>query len=176
MHEPKGVAAASSGEVYVADGAASGDWLPFDQHISGYVAFDSATPAYSHSTTTSDTVLNPTFSVQGTPVGFSGLSSPNARLRYDGTPSVHAVVNAAFSVKQASGTSKDIELALFKNGVEVTGTRSVRTISSGSWANVSFNTVITMATNDYVEVFIKADSAHTTQFAGAQLTIHAIPA
>lgn len=27
LHEPKGVAAASEGEVYVADGAGSGDWL-----------------------------------------------------------------------------------------------------------------------------------------------------
>ena len=33
LHEPRGVAAASSGEVYIADGAASGTWTDLDSAI-----------------------------------------------------------------------------------------------------------------------------------------------
>lgn len=38
LHEPKGVAAASAGEVYVADGAASGSWEPVQDIYTGVIA------------------------------------------------------------------------------------------------------------------------------------------
>lgn len=38
IHEPKGVAAATAGEVYVADGAGSGDWVPLQDIYTGVIA------------------------------------------------------------------------------------------------------------------------------------------
>lgn len=174
LHEPKGAATASAGQVYVANGGGSGVWTPADSHIAGYIAFDSATPAYQHSTTTSDTVLNPTFTVASSK-NFTGTSSPNARLVYNGSASVYGMATFMASVKQASGSSKNIEIALFKNGTEIAGTRSIMTIASGEWATLALSTIFALATNDYIEVFIKADSAHTTDFAGAKLSINCFP-
>lgn len=37
IHEPKGVAAANSGEVYIADGAASGDWTKVKEQLQGRI-------------------------------------------------------------------------------------------------------------------------------------------
>lgn len=174
LHEPKGVAAASSGEVYVADGTGSGDWIASDNHISAHIPFDAATPAYSHSTTTSDTVLNPTFSI-GSSKGFTGLSSPNARLQYNGTNTVYGLVTFFASVRQASGSDKDIEMSIYKNGTEIAGTRTIRTVSSGTWGVVAFNTITSLSSNDYLEIFIKGDTAHTTDFAGAKMAINCFP-
>lgn len=174
LHEPKGAATATSGEVYVADGLGSGDWAPADSHIAGYIAFDATTPAYQHSTTTSDTVLNPTFSIASSK-NFSGASSPNARLVYDGTAGVYGAVNFVASIRQASGADRDIEIALYKNGTEVNGTRSIATISSGSWTTFGLTSVLALSTNDYIEIFIKGDAIHTTDFAGAKLTINCFP-
>ena len=174
IHEPKGAATASSGEVYVANGSGSGTWTPADSHIAGYIAFDASTPAYQHSTTTSDTVLDPTFSVASSK-NFSGASTPNARLVYDGTDDVYGALHFVASVKQASGGDRELELALFKNGVELNGTRSIMTIESGKWGTFALNSITSLSTNDYLEVFIKADSAHTTDFAGAKLAIQCFP-
>ena len=174
LHEPKGVASATSGEVYVADGSGSGTWTPSDSHIAGYIAFDATTPAYQHSTTTSDTALDPTFSVASSK-NFSGASSPNARLVYDGTETVYGSLHFVASVKQASGGDRDLEIALFKNGTELNGTRSIMSIESGKWGTFALNSITSLSTNDYIEVFIKADSAHTTDFAGAKLAIQCFP-
>jgi len=174
IHEPKGAATASSGEVYVANGSGSGTWTPADSHIAGYIAFDASTPAYQHSTTTSDTVLDPTFTVASSK-NFSGAITPNARLVYDGTEDVYGSLHFVASVKQASGGDRELEIALFKNGVELNGTRSIMTIGSGKWSSFALNSITSLSTNDYVEVFIKADSAHTTDFAGAKLAIQCFP-
>jgi len=174
IHEPKGAATASSGEVYVANGSGSGKWAPADSHIAGYIDFDASTPAYQHSTTTSDTVLDPTFSVASSK-NFSGASTPNARLVYDGTEDVYGSLHFVASVKQASGGDRELELALFKNGTELNGTRSIMTIGSGKWSTFALNSITSLSTNDYLEVFIKADSAHTTDFAGAKLAIQCFP-
>lgn len=176
LHEPKGVATSTVGEVYVADGAGSGVWKAADSHVDGYVAFDAATPAYSHSTTTSDTVLNPTFAI-GSSKNFSGETSPNARLVYSATGATGVYGSLVFSasIRQASGTSKDIQLSLYKSGVEIAGTRTIRTISSGAWNSVTLNAITPLAPSDYLEVFILADGAHTTEFAVAQLTVNCFP-
>lgn len=174
LHEPKGIGSASSGEVYVANGSGSGVWTPADSHIAGYIAFDATTPAYQHSTTTSDTVLDPTFSVASSK-NFSGETSPNARLVYEGSADAYAMTTFVASVKQSSGTNRELEIALAKNGVEVAGTRSIMTINTGYWLTYAISTILSLSTDDYVEVLIKADAAHTTDFASAKLSMNCFP-
>ena len=160
--------------MYVANGSSSGSWIPADSHIAGYVAFDAATPAYVHSTTTSDTVINPTFTVASSK-NFSGTSSPNARLVYTGAATVYGQVSFFASLQQASGTARQVQLVLYKNGVEVAGSRVIATVASGEWHVVAFNTIVQLAQNDYLEIFIKGDASHTTNFAGAQMAINCFP-
>lgn len=173
-HEPKGISTAVSGTVYVANGSATGTWMPADSHIAAYVEFDSTTPAYSHSTTTSDTPINPVFSVASSK-NFSGATSPNARLVYTGTNVVYGLVTFFASMQNADSQTREVELALYKNGTELGGTRVIRTISPSTWGVVAFTTIVQLSTDDYLEIYIKGDLAHTTNFAGAQMAVTCFP-
>jgi len=171
LHEPKGISTASVNEVYVADGLGSGNWYPIKYHFGGYVPFDSATPAATHSVTTSDTVFNPTFT-ETHAEGFTILTSPNARIRYDGTPDAHVFLNFQISSQQASGSNKDIEYVIYKNGVAEDSSRIIRTASTSSWDSASIVYDQVLSTNDYLEVFIKGSGACTLDVASCYLTIH----
>lgn len=174
LHEPKGIAAAPAGQVYIADGAGSGDWLEFSRYVNGYVAFDAATPAYQHSVTTSFTALNPTFSISANN-GFTGLSSPNARVRYDGTETITASAQFSISFKNNSGTSRDIELQIRKNGSAFNGGHTITTAVSGEWKSITMIDIGSISTNDYLEVFIKGSAAFTLDIASASLTVTGVP-
>lgn len=173
LHEPKGVAAASAGEVYIANGAGSGNWTQNHRHVGGHLTFSTGSP-YAHSTTTTDTVLNPTFTLVDNN-GFSGLASPNARIQYDGAEDISAALTGTFSIQQASGTNRQVELVFYKSGVALAGSRVIATAVSGEWHQISvaFNT--TLSTNDYIEVFTKSDSAATINYASGYLRITGVP-
>lgn len=174
LHEPKGISTALAGQIYVADGAGSGDWVENSRIFGGYLTFSTGSP-YAHSATTSDTVLNPTFT-PSTNNGFTGLSSPNARVRFDGPETISASLDACFSLQQSSGTARQVEMVLYKNGSELLGSRMIATAASGEWHVVCLKYNTTLAVNDYVEVFIKASSAATINFASGYLRISGIAA
>lgn len=188
LHEPKGVSSAAVGKVYVSDGAASGSWentltgldtavindvyhsdgagsgswVNPNPHIGGSITFDSVTPAYTLATGGAvDVVINPTF-VGTHSQGFTALTSPNARFRYDGTEDMHAFVDFNASTKQSSGGTIDVEIVLYKNGVSVEGSRVVRSATSGSWGSVTLGYDIILSTNDYLEFFLKTPSGAAT--------------
>lgn len=172
LHEPKGASTALPGQIYVADGAGSGDWVENSRAFSGYLTF-STTSTYNFTASTTDVVMNPTFNI-GVNNGFTGLSSPNARVRYDGSETIAASITLAFSFKQASGSAREIQLSLFKNGVEVPGSRMVTTAVSGEWKALPIKSELNLSTNDYLEVFIKADASCTINFASGQFVINGI--
>ena len=119
LHEPKGAASASSGEVYIANGSGSGAWTQNHRHVGGFITFSTGSP-YAKATTTSDSVINPTFTLIDNN-GFTGLSSPNARIRYDGAESISAAITATFSIQQSSGTDRNVEVVFYKNGAALAG-------------------------------------------------------
>lgn len=170
LHEPKGIASANAGTVYVSDGAGSGNWYEKTRFIGAYIPFDATTPAYQHSVTTADSIINPTFTVAANN-GFTGETTPNARLKYTGTETIDAQIVFTISSGQAGGTSHDCEFALFKNGVELGGSRTIRTISSGSWGSISVFGFTSFATNDYIEVKVKGDASFTLDVASAFMSI-----
>ena len=173
LHEPKGIASASAGEIYIADGAGSGAWTQGHRHVGGFITFSTGSP-YAHSTTTSDSVLDPTFNLVDNN-GFTGLASPNARIRYDGAETLSAALTATFSIQQSSGTSRNVEVVFYKNGAALAGSRVIATAASGEWHQITtaFNTEL--AANDYIEVFTKADSAATINYASGYLRITGVP-
>jgi hypothetical protein len=170
LHEPKGVSSAGAGQVYIADGAGSGTWVEKTRFIGAYVGFDATTPAYQHSITTSDTILNPTFTVASNN-GFTGEVSPNARLKYTGTETIDAQIVFTISSKNGGSVTHNAEFALFKNGTELGGSRSIRTISAGSWGSISVFGSTSFSTNDYIEVKVKGDAAFTLDVASAFMSI-----
>jgi len=170
LHEPKGISSAGTGQVYVADGAGSGDWVEKTRFIGAYIGFDATTPAYQHSITTSDTILNPTFSVAALN-GFTSETSPNARLKYTGSEYIDAQIVFTISSKNAGSVTHNAEFSLFKNGTELGGSRTIRTISAGSWGSISVFGFTQFATNDYLEVKVKGDAAFTLDVASAFMSI-----
>ena len=175
LHEPKGAASASSGDVYVADGAGSGSWTKSHAHINGYLAFDSATPAYQHSVTTSFTALDPTFSTTNAD-GFTGQSSPNARLVYTDTGGLTAFCTFSFNFKNSSGTDRNLETIFYKNGTAMNGGHIINTATAGEWKTAVLTDTTSLATNDYIEIFVKADAAFTLDLSSASLIVHGVPA
>jgi len=170
LHEPKGIAAASSGQVYVANGSGSGTWKDKDKGLGAWTGFDSATPAYQHTTTTSDTVLDNTLTT-GANDGFTIVTTPNLRITYSGTETITSFVQLSLATKQASGSDRNVEWVLFKNGTELTGSRVIRTLSTNTWGSITLSTVVSLATSDYLEIYTKADGACTVDYASIQLII-----
>jgi hypothetical protein len=172
LHEPKGVAAASNGSVYYADGAGSGSWEHSNHYVGGYVAFDSASPE-SQSISTTFSALDPTFALAENS-GFTALSSPNARIRYDEPETMIGTISFTTSIRHSSGSAADVELALYKNGTIISGAHMIQTTDSAAWNNMTLVGQTELATNDYIEVFAKADSTITLETASAFLTIKAV--
>jgi hypothetical protein len=85
-------------------------------------------------------------------------------------------MDAIFSIQQASGSAKQVQMAFFKNGTELTGSRMIATADSGQWHVITLKFNTTMATNDYLEVFIKVDANATINFASGYLRISGIAA
>lgn len=175
LHEPKGVAAASSGDVYVANGTGSGSWIKPNNFINGYIDFDSSTPAYQHSVTTSFTVLNPTFSVSGQTRGWTGETTPNAILKYIGTESTFALLNFTLNFQNSSGTDKQLELTYYKNGSPLNGGHIIVTSENNHWRSATLSDYGSFSTNDYLEIFVKANASFTLDIASASLTILGVP-
>lgn len=170
LHEPKGVAAASNGSVYVANGSGSGSWVHAHHYVGGYIPFDAVTPSYQHNVTATLSPLNPTFNISEIS-GFTAVSTPNARLQYTETESIAATINFTMSLKNNSGSPKQVEFVIYKNGVAIGGAHNIQTAVSGEWATCVLVGQTTLSQNDYIEIWIKAGTAFVLDVASAYLTI-----
>ena len=97
-------------------------------------------------------------------------------MRYDGTETINASIDASFSIQQASGSVRQVEMCFYKNGTELLGSRVIATSTSGEWHTISFSYDTTLATNNFVEVFVKANASATINFAAGYLRIFGIAA
>lgn len=174
LHEPKGVAAASSGKVYVSNGSGSGTWKKAHSNADVYLDFDATTPAYVHSATTGFTVINPTLTIS-TLNDFTSTNSPNAKLTYVGTETLSANIHISISTSQSTGTNKDVEWVIYKNGSPLSGAHVIRTISSGTWGSVALLGNSLLSTNDYLEIYSKINSASNVSYASIFWTVKGLP-
>lgn len=196
LHEPKGVAAAAANKVYKSDGSGSGSWdFPINEidsatagevfisdgsgsgsfvdlykYVGLAVDFDATTPAYSLATTTSNQVLDPTTTTQRNN-GFTIDTSPNLRIKYTDTETIEGFVTVTLATEQASGSGKDCEWAIYKNGTEITGSRVIRTLSTGDWGSITLTTSTQLTTNDYLEVYSKVSANVTVKYASLQINV-----
>ena len=184
IHEPKGVAAATINKVYVSSGTGSGTWQKISPpQLAGLTTngqagdtltvngsgnfvftgtphgqvhfFDLATP-YTLTYPSSFTKLAPTTTAGGISSNFTEATT--ARLTYTGTDTVPVSVSYSVSLDQTSGADRDLVIAIFKNG-SVSNGYAVDTTSSGQKHNLSGVHTLTMATNDYVELYILNNGA-----------------
>ena len=175
LHEPKGVASANNGEVYIANGSGSGNWKELSRYVNGFVPFNAVSPyAYQHAVTTAFTPLNPTFTLEATN-GFTATGTPNARLTYVGDENILGPINFTLAYQNDSGSSKDVELIFYKNGAVMNGGHLIITAISGEWNSATLTDIASLTTNDYVEIFVKGSAAFTLDIASASLTILGVP-
>lgn len=172
LHEPKGVASAQSGSIYVSNGAGTGEWKIHHQVIGAYIPFDPIVPAYVHPCTASDTIINPVFSIAYNE-GFS-TSSP-ARLTYTGTQSISCQITLTLSTRNASSQDRDVVWSIYKNGSVLAGSQTIRTISPVKWGSATVTGYTVLNQNDYIEVYSRADLACDVDYAGGFLTIVGLP-
>ena len=152
LHEPKGAAAASAGEVYVADGAGSGGWQRHNPHGGWrYTAIGTGT---TFTAPTTYTLMN----VAGSGTGASGFSSSSGRLTYTDTPDVHLHFVVDLSFKHSIGSGQDVYFAIYKNGALITTGANAEMVASADSANyqhIAIHADAMAATNDYFECYLK---------------------
>tara|TARA_R110000772_G_scaffold30437_2_gene75469 strand:- start:1021 stop:1599 length:579 start_codon:yes stop_codon:yes gene_type:complete len=160
LHEPKGAAAAGSGQVYVANGSGSGVWQPIHRHLGVTTSFSKSSPyAYSLDTDISEKLLNFSPSASDTVTsGFSVITSPTLRFRYDDSTTLTGLINVTMSSSQSTGPTKDVEWTLFKNSFEIAGSRSIRSISTGTWGSISVTGLTELVQNDSITIGTKANA------------------
>lgn len=155
LHEPKGVAAASAGQIYVADGAASGDWRYMPHAACYYTNIGTGT---TYTAPTSFTLINPTTTGDADPRSFTHNSA--GRLTYTGTETLDFDVLASITLKHSSASLVDVHFQVYKNGIAVTGTRHATAALSGNYTHVTLLGHISLNTNDYVEVYVLSASGN----------------
>lgn len=200
MHEPKGVDSATTKKVYVANGAGSGSWVKLGpQSLSnlstngiagqivtvdgagnfvlvsgahGQTDFFNATTPYTIAVTAGTPVkLAPTTIAGGVPRDVTEATT--ARLTYVGIATQPLTVLYSISLDQASGTNKDVTLAVYKNGV-LSNAQMIATTNSGEKDVLSGTTTVSAATNDYFEIYVDVSASATVRVYAFQLNILAV--
>lgn len=180
IHEPKGVAAATSNKVYVSNGSGSGTWqkvaptqlagisssgaagqiigvdgsgnFTLNGAPHGQVHFYNIASPYTLTYPAVFTKLAPTTTAGGVPSDFTEATT--ARLTYTGSDTVPITFNYSISIDQSTGAARDIEISIYKNGSASNG-NAIVTTSTGEKHNLSGVHTISMATGDYVELYAK---------------------
>lgn len=174
LHEPKGTSTANSGEVYVANGSGSGIWQPIHSHASVATNFSTVSPSYAYTLDTDIAEKFVSFTPAQTHVeGFTVSTTPNLRVTYNNTSAVHTYLSFVLSAGKESGGNRNVEWALFKNGAEISGSRTIRTLGDNdTWGSMTVQSMTTLVENDYIEIKSKASADNTPViYANLQLSI-----
>ena len=155
LHEPKGVAAAAANKVYVSNGSASGAWSTISTSSLAlpkgrFYFYDLASP-YTMTYGAATQKLAPTTVASG--LGSLVTEATSARLTYTGTPTATIALNFDSTIYQSSGSTKNVTLAVHKNGSVITGSEIYLSTTTAEIYNVSGSCLVSAATNDYFEIY-----------------------
>lgn len=182
LHEPKGITTGVTNGVYVKTSSSSGTWKKIPpislegitgngtagdflvSNGSGGFLFAStahgttyfyniASPYILTVTGTGWQKINATTTAGGSPQLIT--EGTDSKLTYTGTNTVDLDVVFNVSADQTSGTNKDLEFAIYKNGSAVNGSHVIITSKGGEKLIASSHADVSMTTNDYIEVYAK---------------------
>lgn len=158
LHEPKGIAAASADEVYVADGAASGSWQILNPY-GGLIYNDLAGAGTVFTTPSAYTLCN----VATTATNLNGFTQNSlGRLTYTGTSMRHAHAVFDSSFLHSSGAGNIVYFATYKNGSLLGDFEAAAAADSTTLTRMVLHFDTMMTTNDYFEVYTKTASGNVT--------------
>ena len=155
LHEPKGVAAAADGAVYVADGAGSGNWT---QASTGFLNYTDNVTGVTITTPTAFTLVNVPSDTHGTQREYTHNSA--GRLTYTGTGTISTKIHAT-CVVETSTTSVEVVGEIFINGSPAFPAQFVAEVSasgSGQFVTLPLVGYADLSTNDYIEVYVQASA------------------
>lgn len=156
LHECKGASSATAGQAVIATGTGTALFKTIMPHAE--VNFvDVTTPAtWTYSATYAK--IAPTTVGSGFPVDWE--EHTNAKLLYTSLDSMTVRLVANLSVSQATGADRDIEFAIYKNGVVLPKSKTIVTLESGKKTNVTIMASdTTLMQSDYFEVYAKNNGA-----------------
>ena len=81
------------------------------------------------------------------------------RITYTGATTQILTINAALSLDPASGSNQNIQVYLYKNGAAIAGSRIESKINNSEHLAVPLVYQISMATNDYIEIYVQNSTA-----------------
>lgn len=142
IHEPKGISTALENQVYVADGAGSGEWRFNGDHFVGQSNSDFVTPHQLpiDNLTWKQVDLDV---VEKSSQAWIKKTNPNLVFEYTRDfAQPHMVVYDAI-VRQSTGGNLDLRLTAFFNGTEVFFTEVRQTLANNYWTNVRYVGFIT---------------------------------
>lgn len=106
-------------------------------------------------------------------IGSSFTGTTGGRLTYTGTETQVCRVETSLSLDPVSGSNQHISVYLAKNGTTIAGSRQMAHISHGAEMNMSLTWQLSLATNDYIEVFVQNGTAtNNITVSRAVLSIH----
>ena len=161
IHEPKGASSASAGQVYISDGAGSGDWR-YTPHSAFY--YDDIGTGTTFTAPVAYTLIDPVTIGDADPHDFTHNTA--GRLTYTGTDTMDVTVSASITVKHSSATLVDVFFQFHVNGVAVVGAQQATAALAGNYTHVSLNAHMELTATDYVELYGKT--------ASGDIVIHAI--
>lgn len=83
------------------------------------------------------------------------FDSPSSnRLRYIGSPAIVADVMAIVNASHDQASTSLITIAIYKNGSRVTRSNEASSIGVGQYQSIKTQFLVTMSTNDYIEIFV----------------------
>lgn len=92
-------------------------------------------------------------------IGSSFTGTTGGRLTYTGAETQICRVETSLSLDPVSGANQHISVYLAKNGTTIAGSRQMAHISHGAEMNMSLTWQLSLATNDYIEVFVQNGTA-----------------
>jgi len=120
----------------------------------GMVYFENIAAPYVLTYPAAYTKAAPTTTASG--LGYLVTEATTARLTYTGPGEVMDVL-CSVSIDQTIGANRDIRLAIYKNGVKVSGSVGITTTTSGEKKILFGQAVASLATNDYIECYLQND-------------------
>jgi hypothetical protein len=116
-------------------------------------------------------VVNPATAVSGSSVAFTGGDFSLGQLKYTGPLTRTFLVQA--TVAHSGSLNDEIIFAVAKNGTVIQSSRTLDAIkSAGAIQHSCVSTLVSLATNDYVEVFVaNADSTDDVTVKALNLTV-----
>ena len=167
IHEPKGIASASSGQVYVANGSGSGSWLTQPGHAYGDLYISNNSTAFTLAAASAASKLNPTGA--WTANGYQNItpSAANGQFTIISAGTYQLDFWIVFETSSlSSGTTYNFYYAV--NGTPSTRKIYTKKISNGvDTLHVAANGYITGSASDVLSMYVSGDGTSS----GTNITV-----